>query len=396
MEVLPELYDIFQGEVAAVTEYGAFIKIPGCRKQGLVHKSHMSSCRIDKPSEMVDVGEKVWVKLIGKEKKDDKLKLSLSMKVVNQGTGKDLDPNNVALEQDARKKRSFKDYSSQKITLEAVLNTVCKKCGCPVAGGWSLSEFVRREERRLRRLRTQIMAPSGRKTTGKTAKAVQEDPVVHAYSFEENQKKHLSGSEEDLREDETPIIDKHGKKRSSAAPHTVVEDDVGGEVQNMLERFGADINKALLAKRKRLEMYTKASLKTSNQKIECVWKTQQEQRQKINHEYSQQFLHVFQQWDADLQKAEEQEEKLANMFRQQQKVFQQARIVQSQRLKTIKQLYEQFLKSMEDMEKTHESLLTGTQNELRKEMAMLQKKIMMDTQQQEMATVRKSLQSMLF
>ncbi|XP_060114286.1 zinc finger CCHC domain-containing protein 17 [Heteronotia binoei] len=131
MEVLPELYDIFQGEVAAVTEYGAFIKIPGSRKQGLVHKSHMSSCRIDKPSEMVDVGEKVWVKLIGKEKKDDKLKLSLSMKVVNQGTGKDLDPNNVALDQDARKKRSFKDFSSQKITLEAVLNTVCKKCGCP-------------------------------------------------------------------------------------------------------------------------------------------------------------------------------------------------------------------------------------------------------------------------
>ncbi|XP_077193255.1 zinc finger CCHC domain-containing protein 17 [Paroedura picta] len=131
MEVLPELYDIFQGEVAAVTEYGAFIKIPGSRKQGLVHKSHMSSCRIDKPSEMVDVGEKVWVKLIGKEKTDDKLKLSLSMKVVNQGTGKDLDPNNVALDQDARKKRSFKDYSSQKITLEAVLNTICKKCGCP-------------------------------------------------------------------------------------------------------------------------------------------------------------------------------------------------------------------------------------------------------------------------
>ncbi|XP_062996168.1 zinc finger CCHC domain-containing protein 17 [Elgaria multicarinata webbii] len=131
MEELPELYEVFQGEVASVTEYGAFIKIPGTRKQGLVHKSHMSHCRVDKPSEMVDVGEKVWVKLIGKEKKDDKLKLSLSMKVVNQGTGKDLDPNNVALDQDARKKRSFKDYTSQKITLEAVLNTVCKKCGCP-------------------------------------------------------------------------------------------------------------------------------------------------------------------------------------------------------------------------------------------------------------------------
>ncbi|XP_050788332.1 zinc finger CCHC domain-containing protein 17 [Gopherus flavomarginatus] len=130
METLPELYDVFQGEVAAVTEYGAFIKIPGCRKQGLVHRTHMSACRVDKPSEMVDVGDKVWVKLIGREMKDDKLKLSLSMKVVNQGTGKDLDPNNVALDQDERKKRSFRDYTSQKITLEAVLNTVCKKCGC--------------------------------------------------------------------------------------------------------------------------------------------------------------------------------------------------------------------------------------------------------------------------
>ncbi|NWI38907.1 NO40 protein, partial [Picathartes gymnocephalus] len=120
----------FSPQVAAVTDYGAFIKIPGCRKQGLVHRTHMSSCPVDKPSEMVDVGDKVWVKLIGKEMKEDKLKLSLSMKVVHQGTGKDLDPNNVSLDQDERKKRTFRDYTSQKITLEAVLNTVCKKCGC--------------------------------------------------------------------------------------------------------------------------------------------------------------------------------------------------------------------------------------------------------------------------
>uniref|UniRef100_A0A8B9N4F2 XLR/SYCP3/FAM9 domain-containing protein n=1 Tax=Accipiter nisus TaxID=211598 RepID=A0A8B9N4F2_9AVES len=209
------------------------------------------------------------------------------------------------------------------------------------------------------------MAPSGRKHGGKAGKPAQEDQAIPAYDFQE-ERKELSGSEEDIR-----------------------------EVQNMLERFGADINKALLAKRKRLEMYTKASLKTSNQKIEHVWKTQQEQRQKLNHEFSQQFLTLFQQWDVDMQKAEEQEEKL-NMFRQQQKVFQQARVVQSQRLKTIKQLYEQFLKSMEELEKSNENLLAGAQSELRKEMAMLQKKIMMDTQQQEMATVRKSLQSMLF
>ncbi|KAM9319432.1 zinc finger CCHC domain-containing protein 17 [Gastrophryne carolinensis] len=130
MDNLPKLFDIFQGEVANVTDYGAFIKIPGCSKQGLVHKTHMSSAHVDRPSEVVDVGERVWVKVIGHEIKDGKNKIALSMKVVHQGTGKDIDPNNVVLEQDERKRREFKDYSKQKITLEAVLNTVCKKCGC--------------------------------------------------------------------------------------------------------------------------------------------------------------------------------------------------------------------------------------------------------------------------
>ncbi|NWV49947.1 NO40 protein, partial [Daphoenositta chrysoptera] len=97
---------------------------------GLVHRSQLSSCRVEKPCELLAVGDRVWVKLIGKEVKDDKLKLSLSMKVVHQGSGKDLDPNNVSLDQDERRKRTFRDYTSQKITLEAVLNTVCKKCGC--------------------------------------------------------------------------------------------------------------------------------------------------------------------------------------------------------------------------------------------------------------------------
>ncbi|XP_063783885.1 synaptonemal complex protein 3 isoform X2 [Pseudophryne corroboree] len=238
------------------------------------------------------------------------------------------------------------------------------------------------------------MAP-GRKSA-KAAKTVQDEKVL-SYNFQDPEQKSPSGSDEDITEEKTTVIDKHGKKRPApATDQETDEDHMGGEVQNMLERFGADISKALLAKRKRLEMYTKASLKTSNQKIEHVWKTQQDQRQKMSDEYSQQFVTLFQQWEVDIQKSEEQEEKITNMFRQQQKLFQQARIVQNQRLKSIKQLYEQFLKSMHELEKNHETLLTSAQNELRKEMAMLQKKILMDTQQQEMASVRKSLQSMLF
>ncbi|XP_075810820.1 synaptonemal complex protein 3 [Microtus pennsylvanicus] len=234
------------------------------------------------------------------------------------------------------------------------------------------------------------MVPGGRKHSGKSGKPSLVDQPEKVFDFEKEDKD-LTGSEEDVADEKILVVEKHGKKRPGGRV-----DDVGGEVQTMLEKFGADINKALLAKRKRIEMYTKASFKASNQKIEQIWKTQQEEIQKLNSEYSQQFMSMFQQWELDMQKIEEQGEKLTNLFRQQQKIFQQSRIVQNQRLKAIKQLHEQFVKNLEEVEKNNDNLFTGTQSELKKEMAMLQKKVMMETQQQEMANVRKSLQSMLF
>ncbi|XP_049929810.1 synaptonemal complex protein 3 isoform X2 [Epinephelus moara] len=213
----------------------------------------------------------------------------------------------------------------------------------------------------------------------------------------EDEKKELSGSEEDAREDENPIMEKSAKKRPAAD----FEEDgapcaVGNEVQSMLEKFGADISKVMQAKKKRLESLTKNYMKGSQHKLEQLWNSYHAQRQKMTQQYSQQVSTALQQWETEAQRAEEQEEKLNNLFRQQQKILQQARVVQNQKLKTVRELYEQFVKNMEDMEKSHDAFLQGAQQELRKEMATLQKKILMDTQQQEMATVRKSLQSMLF
>ncbi|KAM6108548.1 zinc finger CCHC domain-containing protein 17 [Pterocles gutturalis] len=219
MEALPELYTIFQGEVATVTEYGAFIKIPGCRRQGLVHRTHMSSCHVDKPSEIVDVGDKVWVKLIGKEMKDDKLKLSLSMKVVNQGTGKDLDPNNVSLDQDERKKRTFRDYTSQKITLEAVLNTVCKKCGCKghfakecfvQPGGTKYSLIPEEEEEEV--------AAAGCERDKKTSLA--DDSSKKRKKEKKKKKKHKSKESSELDSDSSDSDSNGGQPASKRTKHS--------------------------------------------------------------------------------------------------------------------------------------------------------------------------------
>ncbi|KAK1332121.1 hypothetical protein QTO34_007807 [Cnephaeus nilssonii] len=70
-----------------------------------------------------------------------------------------------------------------------------------------------------------------------------EDQVGRACDFEKEDKKDLSGSEEDVME---PVIDKLEKKRTSAE----IVEDMGGGVQNMLEKCGADMNNTLFAKRK--------------------------------------------------------------------------------------------------------------------------------------------------
>uniref|UniRef100_A0A3B4WX88 Synaptonemal complex protein 3 n=1 Tax=Seriola lalandi dorsalis TaxID=1841481 RepID=A0A3B4WX88_SERLL len=231
---------------------------------------------------------------------------------------------------------------------------------------------------------------TGRKQMKKKHPEEKSDKKVFDFIVED-EKKELSGSEDEVREDETPIVDKLAKKRPAA------DFEAGEKLQAVLfYLLPADISKVMQAKKKRLECLTKNYMKGSQHKLEQLWNNYHSQRQKMTQQYSQQVSTALQQWETEAQRAEEQEEKLNNLFRQQQKILQQARVVQNQKLKTVRELYEQFVKNMEDMEKGHEAFLQGAQQELRKEMATLQKKILMDTQQQEMATVRKSLQSMLF
>ncbi|XP_046751072.1 nucleolar protein of 40 kDa-like [Diprion similis] len=121
-----ELNQIFLGEVAAVQNYGAFVRIPGCTQQGLVHKSQVSSSHVDDVGEVLQRGERVWCKIISINEEG---KISLSMKLVNQGNGTDLDPNGVQLQRDEQKRKTSAPGQRKVIQLQAVLNTTCSKCG---------------------------------------------------------------------------------------------------------------------------------------------------------------------------------------------------------------------------------------------------------------------------
>jgi polyribonucleotide nucleotidyltransferase len=82
----PEVGEIYEGTVVKTADFGAFVNFFGPR-DGLVHISQLSDQRVAKTTDVVKEGDKVWVKLMGF---DERGKVRLSMKVVDQATGKEL------------------------------------------------------------------------------------------------------------------------------------------------------------------------------------------------------------------------------------------------------------------------------------------------------------------
>jgi polyribonucleotide nucleotidyltransferase len=90
----PEVGLIYDGTVVKTVDFGAFVNFFGS-KDGLVHISQLSKGRVAKTTDVVKEGDKVKVKLLGF---DDRGKVRLSMRVVDQQTGADLEKQQAAEE----------------------------------------------------------------------------------------------------------------------------------------------------------------------------------------------------------------------------------------------------------------------------------------------------------
>ena len=83
----PELGVIYDGTVVKTVDFGAFVNFLGA-KDGLVHISELQNGRTEKTTDICKDGDSVKVKVIGF---DDRGKVKLSMKRVDQETGADLE-----------------------------------------------------------------------------------------------------------------------------------------------------------------------------------------------------------------------------------------------------------------------------------------------------------------
>jgi polyribonucleotide nucleotidyltransferase len=104
----PEQGVIYEGKVVKVMDFGAFVNFLGSR-DGLVHISELAPQRVKQVSDVVAVGQQVKVKVIGM---DDRGKVKLSMKVVDQATGADIS-DQIAKEDAARRSERNADRHAE-------------------------------------------------------------------------------------------------------------------------------------------------------------------------------------------------------------------------------------------------------------------------------------------
>ena len=90
----PEVGKIYNGKVVNIVDFGAFVNFMG-GKDGLVHVSEMKNERVEKPTDVVSEGQEVKVKVL---EIDNRGKVRLSMRVVDQETGEELEDTRPARE----------------------------------------------------------------------------------------------------------------------------------------------------------------------------------------------------------------------------------------------------------------------------------------------------------
>jgi polyribonucleotide nucleotidyltransferase len=82
----PEVGGIYKGKIVKIVDFGAFVNFFGA-KDGLVHVSQLAQDRVKNVKDVVKEGQEVYVKLLGF---DDRGKVRLSMKIVDQETGEEI------------------------------------------------------------------------------------------------------------------------------------------------------------------------------------------------------------------------------------------------------------------------------------------------------------------
>ncbi|CAH6777969.1 synaptonemal complex protein 3 [Phodopus roborovskii] len=228
------------------------------------------------------------------------------------------------------------------------------------------------------------MPPKGKKATSKTAKRPRDSP--------DSQCDDDSNYSVPTKPVENPRFDISDEDSASSDGD---EQQARESVQKMLQELQGDLTKSYLAKRRQFRKDIKTSMGILNRKFLCIFKTQQKERRMLHSKYSEMFVPLFEKWENDVLKVEQEEDSFVNVSQQYAEILHKSAMAQKSAIDEAKKISDQFLQSIKDMEDNHQRLDAIEQNTMEEEMGNLKTKLATENQYQNVMAMETCLRSLL-
>ncbi|NP_001104763.1 X-linked lymphocyte-regulated 5B isoform X1 [Mus musculus] len=198
--------------------------------------------------------------------------------------------------------------------------------------------------------------------------------------------------------DEVNPADKPAVGTSGMGSHSSGSDmqEAREPVQKKMQDFkGDDGTGLLMEKRKQFEEDVNASFRSLNENLQSILKAQQNSRQELKSLYCERFGSVYHNWLVEMDRTRDQEEYFSFITQQQMKILQTAIEDHETKLKNAKDMCDTFLKKANDLSKRQKTFIGGQQTIVEKEISKVQNRVIMETQDQDIAMVETYLQSLI-
>ncbi|XP_049801452.1 synaptonemal complex protein 3-like isoform X2 [Schistocerca nitens] len=163
------------------------------------------------------------------------------------------------------------------------------------------------------------------------------------------------------------------------------------EVSKMLESFESGMQRALNAKRKRLQEFASGPIKVIQNKITQLWTAQREKRKIDLNDFQENVKKVRQKWESNLDNFKEEEKKLFTLLHRHMKAAKEKYDTMKENIEMLKQLHEDFFKGTHEQDEKDQETCNEVYVQIEKELIDLQNKMLLKTQQDEIANMQNSL-----
>ncbi|XP_052075917.1 synaptonemal complex protein 3-like [Mytilus californianus] len=168
------------------------------------------------------------------------------------------------------------------------------------------------------------------------------------------------------------------------------------EVSTLLKAFGIDVQRHIGEKRHQLDLLTKSVLKSTQKQMNTAWIMQQRKRSFILNKYQGNMMKELMALEKDVACLKEAEDNALTLFKQQMKHLQQFRTEQEKRLSNLCEVQEDLEDEMKEVENQSTNQHMMLKSKLREDLSQLQKKLLLESQKEELYHMKRNLQTIFF